>query len=92
MTEKGSGFSGNVAQKERKESTSAYEAVGILVNQVQRLTETGSSSSGNVVHKEKKKITFADEVGGELCHVKFFEDDMVSLSESITDTQELPVN
>lgn len=91
MTEKGSGFSVNVAQKERKESTSAYEAVGILVNQVQRLTETGSSS-GNVVHKEKKKITFADEVGGELCHVKFFEDDMVSLSESITNTQELPVN
>lgn len=91
MTEKGSGYSGNVAQKERKESTSAYEAVGILVNQVQRLTETGSSS-GNVVPKEKKKITFADEVGGVLCHVKFFEDDMVSLSESITDTQELPVN
>ena len=91
MTEKGSGYSGNVAQKERKESASAYEAVGILVNQVQRLTETGSSS-GNVVPKEKKKITFADEVGGVLCHVKFFEDDMVSLSESITDTQELPVN
>ena len=91
MTEKGSGYSGNAVQKERKESTSAYEAGGILVNQVQRLTETGSSS-GNVVPKEKKKITFADEVGGELCHVKFFEDDMVSLSESIADTQELPVN
>lgn len=92
MAEKGSGSSGNVAQKERKESTLADEADGISVDQYQRLIETGSASSGNVVHKEKKKITFADEAGGELCHVRFFEGDIESLSESNTENQELLVN
>lgn len=92
MTEKGSGSSGNVVQKETKKSTFADEAGGISVDQFQGLIETGSASSGNAVHKERKKISFADEAGGKLCHVRLFDDDTASLLESNTEKQVLMVD
>lgn len=92
MTEKGSGSSGNVVQKETKKSTFADEAGGISVDQFQGLIETGSASSGNAVHKERRKISFADEAGGKLCHVRLFDDDTASLLESNTEKQVLMVD
>ncbi|KAF5468456.1 hypothetical protein F2P56_012606 [Juglans regia] len=89
LTETGSGSSGNLVQNERKNSTSADEASGVLVDQLQRLAGTGSASSGNVVHKARKKITFADEAGGKLCHVRVFDDDTESVFESNDEKQEL---
>lgn len=88
LTEKGSGPSGNLVQNESKNYTSADEASGVLVDQLQRLAETGSASE-NVVHKARKKITFADEAGGKLCHVRVFEDDTESVFESNFEKQEL---
>lgn len=92
MTEKSSGSSGNVVQKETKKSTFADNAGGISVNQFQGLTEIGSASSGNAVHKGRKKISFADEAGGKLCHVRLFEDDTASLLESNTEKQVLLID
>lgn len=89
MTEKGSVSSGNVVQTQRKKSTFVDEADRISVDQSQRLAEAASTSSGNVVQKERKKITFADEAGGTLCHVRFFEDDTASFSESDTEKEVL---
>ncbi|XP_042501425.1 uncharacterized protein LOC122079220 isoform X1 [Macadamia integrifolia] len=39
------------------------------------------------LHKDRKKIFFADEVGGPLCHVKVFEDQLASLCGSECDTE-----
>ncbi|KAL6504680.1 hypothetical protein OROHE_023438 [Orobanche hederae] len=41
---------------------------------IMKMTPNNSSSSNDAVPREKRKIVFADEAGGELCHVKFFED------------------
>lgn len=46
---------------------------------IMSLTQKGTNAvhtTDNVVQREKKKISFADEAGGELCHVKFFKDDL----------------
>ncbi|XP_059637427.1 uncharacterized protein LOC132279462 [Cornus florida] len=43
---------------------------------IMRLSEKNAAAPENAIHKERKKITFADEAGGELCHVKIFEDDI----------------
>ncbi|CAK9177554.1 unnamed protein product [Ilex paraguariensis] len=45
---------------------------------IMRLTGNGAADSKDVIHKERNKITFADEAGGTLCHIKVFEDSMVS--------------
>lgn len=86
LTKKGSGSSGIVVQKK---STFAGE---VSVDPLQRLAETGAASSANVLSKERKKITFADEAGGKLCHVRVFEEDVASLSESNTEKHEPLVN
>lgn len=86
LTKKGSGSSGIVVQKK-----SAF-AGEVSVDPLQRLAETGAASSANVLSKERKKITFADEAGGKLCHVRVFEEDVASLSESNTEKHEPLVN
>lgn len=55
---------------------------------IMRLTEDCHPTTEHKVHKERKKITFADEAGGELCHVKYIEDDMASLLVSNAENQE----
>ncbi|KAK7286845.1 hypothetical protein RJT34_22144 [Clitoria ternatea] len=48
---------------------------------IMKLSDDGPPSQ-DIVRKERKKIAFADEAGGSLCHVKFYEDDEVPMSES----------
>lgn len=60
----------------------------IIIYKLQRMAYQNDSNAskdvGNnqtktiVLNKERKKITFADEAGEKLCHVKFFENEMIS--------------
>ncbi|XP_022875427.1 uncharacterized protein LOC111393891 [Olea europaea var. sylvestris] len=45
---------------------------------IMKLSQNSVTASTDVVKRERKKIMFADEAGGNLCHVKFFEDGVTS--------------
>ncbi|KAK6939452.1 hypothetical protein RJ641_028983 [Dillenia turbinata] len=48
---------------------------------IMRQNEKGTVGVSTGIGKEKRRITFADEAGGSLCHVKFYWDDMNTVSE-----------
>lgn len=62
----------------------------IFNNELQRMADQNGSiapedvennqTKTTVANKERKKITFADEAGEKLCHVKVFENEMISSS------------
>ncbi|CAI9771437.1 unnamed protein product [Fraxinus pennsylvanica] len=45
---------------------------------IMKLSQNSVTAPENVVKRERKKIVFADEAGGNLCHVKYFEDGITS--------------
>lgn len=52
---------------------------------------SGGASSGSLPPRQRK-IVFADEAGGKLCHVKFFDDVVVSPVVSESDDLEQRAN